>query len=95
MRQHTFAPTHFLPASFTLRGIGVGAALLPALLLLILPFVPMPGDHPTEMKVKVSDGVANSVRKFSVPTFESTCAEVKLAIANEDRGSGAYTKIKC
>jgi hypothetical protein len=91
MRDHTLRDR----GELTFHDILLGAALVPALVLLAVPFVPIPGDHETEMKVKVSDGDDNSIRRFSAPTYESVCAQVKLAIANQNPTSGAYTKIKC
>ena len=55
MRDHTLRDR----GELTFHDVLLGAALVPALVLLAVPFVPIPGDHETEMKVKVSDGDDN------------------------------------
>jgi hypothetical protein len=74
------------------RDVILGAALL---VLLALPFVPVPGDHDTLMRVHFRAGEGAKLHAFSLPTSESVCTVVQAAIDDNDPQTGAFTRVSC
>jgi hypothetical protein len=73
----------------------LGALLILPLFLLLLPFLPYPGDHAMVMKVWFRDEGARIAHRFSLPMTAGVCSEIQLTLSDGAPGAGAYTKVKC
>jgi hypothetical protein len=73
----------------------VAALLVPPLILLLLPFVPYPGDHATEMKVRFRADGAGNAHVFSLPESAGVCSEIRMTMSDRDPATGAFTKVGC
>jgi hypothetical protein len=87
--------TRFLGGRLTLQDVVLAILLVPALLLMLLPLLPAPGDHATLMKVWFRDAGTRVAHVFSLPEDESTCSAIALTMAEGNPASGAYTKVVC
>jgi len=77
------------------QDILAGAMLIPALILLLLPFLPFPGDGATLMKIRFRAEGARAVHAFSLPETFGVCSEIRAAMSDRDPGTGAFTKVTC
>ena len=82
-------------AKTRLRNIATGALLVPALILLLLPFLPYPGDHDTMMKIRFRAEDGRVTQILTVPETEGVCSEIRAAMSDRDAATGAYTKVAC
>jgi hypothetical protein len=73
----------------------LGALLIAPLILLLLPFLPYPGDHALVVKVWFRDEGARIAHRFSLPVTAGVCSEIRVAVSDRDPATGAYTKVKC
>jgi hypothetical protein len=78
-----------------IRSVITGALLVPALILLLLPFLPYPADHDTLMKIRFRAEDSRVTHVLTVPETAGVCSEIRAAISDRDPASGAYTKVAC
>ena len=77
------------------QDVMVAAMLVPAAILLLLPFLPFPGDGATMMKIRFRAEGARAVHAFSLPETIGVCSEIRAAISDRDPATGAFTKVAC
>jgi hypothetical protein len=63
------------------------------LLVLALPFLPLPGDYMTQMEVRLH--THGDEHAFNMHTLYNVCAVMETTLAFEDPGTGEYTRIRC
>ena len=76
----------------TARDMVVAALLL---LLLALPFLPIPGDGTAHMRVHFRTGQMAHPRAFTTETSRSVCTVMAAALTYEDPSTGEYTRVAC
>jgi hypothetical protein len=69
------------------------AALL--LLILALPFLPIPGDGTAQMQVHFRTSQMTDSRAFTTETSRSVCTVMAAALTYEDPHTGEYTHVAC
>ncbi|MGH6990577.1 MAG: hypothetical protein ACREFD_02015 [Stellaceae bacterium] len=94
-KKHPIAARDGSGGRFTWRDVVLAVILVPALLLLILPLLPYPGDHATMMRIWFRDAGQRVAHMLSLPMDESECSEVALAMAARDPATGTYTRVVC
>lgn len=72
-----------------------GAVLVPALILLLLPFLSYPGDYETTMKIRFREDGMPKAEAFTLPESETVCSEIQFTLADGDGKSGPYTRVAC
>ncbi len=71
------------------------AISLLVLLILAIPFVPVPGDHVTRVDVRFHTSSMAAPRAFTARTLHSICTVMAAALAYNDPHTGQYTRISC
>ncbi len=66
-----------------------------SLLVLTLPFLPIPGDGATRMRVHFRTADMTGPRDFSTQTSRSICIVMAAALTYEDRDTGEYAQVAC
>ena len=82
-----------MQAKFSTARDMVVAALL--LLILALPFLPIPGDGTARMRVHFRTGQMTDPRAFTTETSRSVCTVMAAALSYEDPQTGEYTHVAC
>ena len=82
-----------MQAKFSTARDMVVAALL--LLILALPFLPIPGDGTARMRVHFRTGQMADPRAFTTETSLSVCTVMAAALSYEDPHTGEYTHVAC
>ena len=79
------------------KGSGASDMIIGTLLLLVLalPFVPIPGDGATRMRVHFRTGEMTHPRDFTTETSRSICTVMAAALTYEDRDTGEYAQVAC
>lgn len=62
---------------------------------LALPFVPIPGEHPTRIAVRFRTADMARPGSFIVHTSSSICRVLSLLLPYRDRTTGAFVQIDC
>lgn len=76
----------------TARDMFVAALLL---LVLMLPFLPIPGDGVARMQVHFRTGQMTDARAFTTETSRTVCTVMAAALSYEDPHTGEYTHVAC
>jgi hypothetical protein len=73
----------------------VAAWLLLALLGLLLPFIPVPGDHLTRIVVQFRRAEMAGPARFTAHTTTTICQVLAASMAYQNPVQGYYTQIGC
>jgi hypothetical protein len=74
------------------RDLAIGFLVL---ILLAIPFLSVPGDHPTLMRVRFHTREMAAPHAFTARTLHSICVVMAAALAYNDPRTGQYTRISC
>lgn len=79
------------------KGSGARDMIIATLLLLVLalPFLPIPGDGATQMRVHFRTGDMAQPRDFTTETSRSICTVMAAALTYEDPATGEYARVAC
>jgi hypothetical protein len=62
---------------------------------LAVPFLPVPGDHMTDIAVRFRDAGMSVPHRFTGRTLESICRVLAATLSYDDRKGGDFTRFDC